>query len=417
MRLMIPAPNATQEGDGAGCCLTPGFAGAAAATGVKGGDALDLALVASGRPATAAAVFTTNPAVAAPVEVSRLRLERSRTVDAVVINAGNANALTGPAGLADAEAMALRTEQSVSGRALVLSTGVIGVPLPIEPILAGIDDCAGRLSDDPAAGDEVARAMLTTDTRCKQASVRLELPDRSGARTITVAGTAKGSGMIHPQMATMLALITTDAAVEPQALQQLLERSVDRSFHQITIDGDTSTNDAVVLLANGASGASPLTADDDRLPLLQEAVDAVAARLAEQIVEDGEGMTRVIELRIAGAAHDAAARALGRAVASSALVKTAFHGGDPNWGRILAAAGQAQPDLDLGSVRLAFGPDQIEVFADGAPVPHDLAAVEAAFAQPRVELDLHVGAGIGRARVLTTDLSARYVEINASYRT
>ncbi|MEM1029368.1 MAG: bifunctional glutamate N-acetyltransferase/amino-acid acetyltransferase ArgJ [Myxococcota bacterium] len=363
----------------------------------------DLALIVADRPLACAGVFTTNAAAAAPVALARETLAQHELIRAVVINSGNANALTGPRGRADARAMKDAVERWVGAPALVLSTGVIGVPLPLEAVLVGIERAAGALR--PGAEDAVAHAILTTDTRPKTASTTFVFDGRDHR----VGGVAKGSGMIHPHMATMLAVMATDAPVTPAALRALTPDVVDRSFHEISVDGDTSTNDAVLVLAPpAASGPSPAG--------LQEAFTRVAQDLARQIVEDGEGATRVMEVRVRGLPRAEDARRVARTIATSSLVKTALAGGDPNWGRILAAAGRAGVAFGLEDVSLTIA--GIDVFRAGGPLPFDVAALRAAVhtASLLVVLDFG-GEGGGTARMLTSDLTRRYVEINADYTT
>lgn len=386
----------------------PGLRGAAVKTGVKPSGAHDLALIVADEPMTAAGVFTTNRVVAAPVEVSRATLATNPMVRSIVINSGNANALTGAAGHAHAEQMRDVVADAAGGPALVYSTGVIGVPLPIERVLAGVKPCINALS---ASGGKVPEAILTTDTRAKRAAAVAQLED---GRTFTVGGVAKGSGMIHPNMATMLAFVATDAPVAAAELEAILRDAVDESFHSITVDGDTSTNDAVLLLAREPRSTRKAL-DVAGLESLRDAVTVVARSLAEQIVEDGEGATRVMELEIVGAPSRRDALAVGRAVASSSLVKTALAGGDPNWGRILAAAGTAAVPIDPATMTLDIGGHR--VFAHGTPLPAPEQALHESFTRARVSVRLELGYGRGSARMLTTDLSKRYVEINSEYTT
>ncbi len=386
---------------GGGLFDVQGLRGAAVAAGVKPSGGLDVALIVAAEPMVAAGMFTRCSVAAAPVVLCRERLRQNPSVRSIVINSGNANALTGPQGDRDAEAMLAATEASCGGPALVLSTGVIGVPLPIERIVQGIGAAAARL--DAGEEDAVARAILTTDSCTKQHAVRL-------GRGV-VGGLAKGSGMIHPDMATMLAVIATDVPLTADAADALLRYAVDRSFHQISVDGDTSTNDAVLLLAPPAvDEASPADLSEVR----QGIVD-VARSLAEQILCDGEGVARTMDLRVQGAATEADARAIAASVARSPLVKTALAGGDPNWGRILAAVGNAGVAIAPRDITLRLG-DQV-VFARGAPVSVDGAALARAFAQERVHVALRVGDGACEGRMLTGDLTHRYVEINAEYTT
>lgn len=406
-----PAVQTIQEGD---LLSVPGFSGAAVASGVKPSGDLDLAVIDLGQPVSAAAVFTRNELCAPPVTVCRERLAAEPRIRSLVVNSGNANAMTGAAGAADARAMLERTEARCGGPALVLSTGVIGVPLPMERILDGIDRASARLAPD--AGDEVARAMLTTDTCTKTSARRVQLPETADdeARSVIVGGVAKGSGMIHPDMATMLAVIGTDAPLEPAVAHEVLSAAVNRSFHTITVDGDTSTNDAVVLVAGGASMPT-VEPDSERGARLQRAIDAVAEDLALAIVRDGEGASRVAEIRVNAARTVAEARAVASSVACSSLVKTALAGGDPNWGRILSAAANAGVGLEGPRLRLRLG--GIEVFADEHPLEVDQAAVDRAFSGDEVLIELDLGLGGESARMFTTDLTKGYVEINSEYTT
>ncbi|MCA9625046.1 MAG: bifunctional glutamate N-acetyltransferase/amino-acid acetyltransferase ArgJ, partial [Myxococcales bacterium] len=351
-----------------------------------------------------AGMFTTSATAAAPVHLCRRVLARHETVRSIVVNSGNANALTGSHGEDAAAAMAVATERVCGGPALVLSTGVIGVPLPVDRVVDGIAATAAELSREASVG--VARAILTTDTCTKTHA----LEGRHQGRTFTVGGIAKGSGMIHPNMATMLAVMATDMPVPAPELRALLERVVDRSFHEISVDGDTSTNDAVVLLAPPARDCTRAA-----LETLEEAVTEVARRLAGLIIEDGEGATRVLDLQVIGAAREPDARAVAKAVARSSLVKTALAGGDPNWGRILAAAGTAGVALDPRSLSLDIGPHR--VFHRGQPTFADGDLLARVFEQDRVTVTLDLGTGAAISRVLTTDLTHRYVEINSEYTT
>ena len=374
------------------------------ASGVRCGirrNAPDLALVRSTVPATGAAMFTVNRVQAAPVKVSRRHLELAEP-QAVVVNSGVANAATGVRGELDALATAAEAARLLELNAeevLVLSTGVIGTPLPLANVLSGLRAASASLSED--GSDAAAAAILTTDTRAKQA-----LPRGAG---FTVGGIAKGSGMIHPNLATMLAVVTTDYPLEPGEAVEFLRPAVDESFNSISVDGECSTNDTVVLLANGASGA---TCDDSAF---SEALHSVCRDLAAQIVADGEGATLLAEIEVAGAGSDAEAKAIARRIATSPLVKTALFGRDANWGRVLAAAGSAP--YDGGFARLE--PERVTLRYNGATV---LAAgmpqsVEPELSGPGCRIELDLGLGGGHASYLTSDLSYDYVRINADYRT
>jgi len=392
----------------------PGFRAAGVACGIKPAPALDLALVASERPCAAAGGFTTNRFAAAPVLYDRASLAANpMDVRAVAINAGCANACTGDDGLADAREMAGLVAGALgcdTGAVLVMSTGVIGVRLPMERLRAGIPQAVQALSGD--GGAAAARAIMTTDTRPKACAVRTQVL----GRPVTVAGMAKGSGMIHPNMATMLALIATDAAATPPLLGAILRRAVARSFNAVTVDGDTSTNDTVLLLANGQAGHAPLTDPDapEAAPLA-EAVLAVAVHLAQAIARDGEGASHFVTVTVRGAASEADAWRAAKAVANSPLVKTAVYGGDPNWGRVLCAVGYSGCQVDPAHAALWFG--DVALVAGGRPLDYDEKRAAAVLQEPEVTITIDLGLGAGEATVWTCDLTHRYVDINAHYRT
>jgi glutamate N-acetyltransferase/amino-acid N-acetyltransferase len=376
-----------------------GFVASGVHCGIRKRDKLDLALVRSLVPATGAGMFTVNRVQAAPVVVSKEHLELAQP-QAIVANSGSANAATGAQGLADARAMAAETASALGlepEQVLVLSTGVIGQPLPMENVLAGVHAAAEALSADGAAA---AEAILTTDTGTKLAVAH--------GPSFTVGGMAKGSGMIHPNLATMLAVVTTDYPLEPAEAIEFLRPAVDASFNAISVDGECSTNDAVLLLANGASGAAR---DDEAFAA---ALRAVCAELARQIVADGEGATVLAEIAVRGAASELEARAIAERVATSPLVKTALFGHDANWGRIASAAGSAKVDggyAQLDPDKLTIVIDGVPVFVAGAP-----SGVEPALTNGHCEIELELALGDGAARYLTTDLSYDYVRINAEYR-
>lgn len=374
----------------------------------------DLAVIYSPDECAAAAVFTQNRVKAAPLVVSREHLEKSAgRIRAVVVNSGNANACTGPRGLADARAMAelCAAELGIGAeQVLVASTGVIGVPLPMEKVRLGIRLACGALSR--RGGPEAAAAIMTTDRRPKQMALAITLGD---GRRVRLGGMAKGSGMIHPNMATMLAFLTTDAPVEAPALQQLLRDVVDRTFNMITVDGDTSTNDMAVLLASGQAGGPPLRPGSEDFARLSAGIERLASYLAKEIARDGEGATRLVEVRVTGARSEAEARLCARAIAASNLVKTAVHGGDPNWGRIAAAAGYSGVEMDPDGFSVWLG--DVLVAQEGREVPFDQAAARGALMQEEVRIAIDLGTGgPGAATAWTCDLSQEYVRINASYR-
>jgi glutamate N-acetyltransferase / amino-acid N-acetyltransferase len=360
----------------------------------------DLALVRSAVTATGAGMFTVNRMQAAPVVVSKQHLELTAP-QAVVVNSGNANAATGEKGERDARTTAATTARLLGlaeAQVLVLSTGVIGVPLQIDELLSGLDAAVDALSPD--GGAAAAQAILTTDTSPKESVAHSD--------GFVVGGMAKGSGMIHPNLATMLAVVTTDYPLEPGEALGFLRPAVERSFNAISVDGECSTNDTVVLLANGASSAER----DDAA--FAEALDAVCSELAALIVADGEGATVVAQIGVTGAASAEEAKAIARRIATSPLVKTALHGRDANWGRVLAAAGSAPFNggyarLDPSLVTLDF--DGVRVLELGVP-----RGVEPELAGEAVKIDLDLGLGAGSASYLTSDLSSEYVRINADYR-
>jgi glutamate N-acetyltransferase/amino-acid N-acetyltransferase len=393
--------------------LAPGFHSAATACGLKPSGALDLALVWSDAPCTAAGVFTTNRVQAAPVRLDRETLAGAAArIRGVLANAGCANAVTGGRGDADARRMQRLCADSIGAapdEALVLSTGVIGVFLDMERLAAGVAALRGP-GALRAAGD-AARAICTTDTVPKIARAEIALP----RGTVTVAGFAKGAGMIHPNMATMLAVVTTDAAIAPARLDRALRAAVERSFNRISVDGDMSTNDTVLVLASGASG---VTVDDAGEAAFTAALGETCASLARQIARDGEGATRLVELRITGGASARQAHRVGDSIACSPLVKTAVHGNDPNWGRILAAAGYSGEAVEPERVRLWFGErDALQLLERGLPLPFDKAAASALLRLDPAIVHLDLGLGDADAVVWTCDFSADYVRINADYTT
>ena len=393
-----------------GITAADGFRAAAVSCGIKA-EALDLALIISVGPASAAGVFTTNHTVAAPVVVCRDHLERSAgIVRAIAVNSGCANACTGPAGMVVAREMADAVATSVGcpvEQTLVASTGVIGLPLDITKVRSGITTAFDRL--DRASNQAAAEAIMTTDPWSKETAVRVHTP----AGSFVIGGMAKGSGMIEPKMATMLAFLTTDASIDPLRLRQALVSVTDETFNAITVDGECSTNDSVFLLANGASGVK---VDDAVYPFLVAGLTEVCSQLAREIVRGGEGATKLVSIRVTGATTNDEAKRAARAIANSPLVKTALHGGDPNWGRLVAVAGRAGVGFDPGRACVRIGPavlyENETVWADREP--------DAAEHMRGTEVDVEVGlgtAGDGEATVLTCDLSAEYVRINADYRT
>jgi glutamate N-acetyltransferase / amino-acid N-acetyltransferase len=393
-----------------GATAPAGFVACGVECGVRGYGARDLGLLFSERGCASAAVFTRNVVKGAPLVVTRETVEGG-DVRAVVVNSANANAATGQKGLEDAcEMQALAAEALGIGAAevAVASTGVIGEHLPMGRISSGIEDAAAGLSRDGAG---FAEAILTTDTRTKEAAAWVEI----GGKTVAVGGTAKGSGMIHPNMGTMLAFLTTDAAVEKGCLQDALSAATERTFNRVIVDGDTSPSDMVVLLANGAAGNEPLTTGSADYPAFAEAVEGVARSLAKEIARDGEGATRLVEVVVEGAADEDSASALAKAVVGSNLVKAAVFGEDANWGRVLTAMGYSGSSFDPDGVELWFGP--VKVFENGEPVEHEEAQANAALAAREVSITARLSEGDASAVAWGCDLTYEYVRINGSYRT
>jgi len=395
-----------------------GFLAGAAAVGVKKlSEKPDVGLLVCETDAQAAAVFTQNKVCAAPVTVSRAHLAARRTMRGIVANSGNANACTGRRGLADARAMARLAAARIGCPAeavLVASTGVIGHLMPMDKVAAGIERAAAARARGPEADLAFARAIMTTDTRPKQAGVRFPMR----GRTVTVAGASKGVGMLAPNMATMLGFLTTDAPVRAALLRKVLRRAADATFNCLTVDGHTSTNDTLVLLASGLAfdaGAKPIAEGSAEAAALEAAVFAVCDSLARQIADDAEGGTKTLEILVTGAAGDAEARRAAAAIANSPLVKTAFFGEDPNWGRIVSAAGFAGISSGPETMRLTLG--GLVIFNRGTPVEADAAELKAAMKAHDITVHLDLGAGKGRARYLTCDFSYDYVKINAEYTT
>lgn len=404
--------------------LVKGFDAGAVAAGIKKSGALDLALVASRIPCRAAAVFTQNRFPAAPVIYDRQLLSfNPDAIHAVLINAGCANACTGPQGVANARICAEQTALHLGAQdhsVFVMSTGVIGMQLPMDKMLAGIPKVVETLRPDgwPLA----AEAIMTTDTRPKLATRRVTVGDV----TATLTGIAKGAGMIHPNMATMLSVLATDAFIAQPLLQRALKEAVDVSFNCISIDGDTSTNDTVLLLANGLADNDEIASPDSAsYAAFTAALTDLCIELAQAIVRDGEGATRFVTVRVQGAASDEEAHQAANAIATSPLVKTAFFGGDANWGRILAAVGRAGVQVlpERCNLFIDGGADattrqgELQLVAGGVPCDYSEQEASAIFAQPEIDVRVELGLGNGAATVWTSDLSYEYVRINGDYRT
>ena len=375
-----------------------GFRAAGVAAGIKE-NGLDLSVVIADVGCAAAGVFTTNQVCAAPVTVSRRHLEQADTVRGVVTNSGCANAATGAEGMKNAEAMASIMAEgigSTGSEVLVCSTGTIGPQLPMDLVASGIEHAIASSTDAASGGEDAAAGILTTDAVTKEASVT-----RDGW---TVGGMAKGSGMIRPNMATMIAVITTDADVSSQALAEALGAAADGSFNSLNIDGCESTNDTCVVLASGASGVTPSQED------LTSALTEVCQSLAMQMAKDAEGASRVVTIGITGGTDDATARKLGRLVTDSALVRSSFFGGDVNWGRIMGALGTASATIDPDATTIAY--EGVIVFADGMGTAFDEPALLASIEQGDFHIDIDLGLGDGVASIVTTDLTPEYVVFN-----
>jgi glutamate N-acetyltransferase/amino-acid N-acetyltransferase len=385
--------------------LPKGFLASGVRAGIKT-EGEDMALVYSEVPAASAGVFTTNLVKAACVLLDRERVPNSST-RAIIVNSGNANACTGEQGMRDARTMASETARLLNireGDVLVASTGIIGKTLPMDEVKDGIANAVSSLSRN--GGEAAARAIMTTDTRPKEAFAQFQMDGKE----VTIGGMAKGAGMICPNMATMLAFITTDAAITPEVLQECLSKSAETSFNCLTVDGDSSTNDSVLMLANGMAGNKAVDMD-----AFQSALDSVTMSLAKQIAADGEGATKFIEIRVQGADSFQGARQIAKTVANSPLVKTAMFGSDPNWGRILAAAGRAGVDFDPKAVNLRLG--EILLVKGGEPVEFSESEAHGYLEGKDILVHLQVGKEKWGATVFTCDFSYDYVRINAEYHT
>lgn len=371
----------------------------------------DLALVQSDRVAAASAVFTQNAVKAAPVVVTMSQLSRSPWCSAILVNSGNANACTGERGLADAWTMVHQAAQALGlpeNEILISSTGVIGQYLPMDKISAGIEQIG------PLVGSEghrdAAEAIMTTDTYPKEVAVRLSL----GGSTVTIGGMAKGSGMIAPNMATMLAFLTTDAAITPELLDEAFKRANERSFNRITVDGDMSTNDMAAILANGCAGNEPIGRRSEDYERFCVALEYVLTTLAKMIVRDGEGATKLVEVRVTGADSEKDALQAARAIAGSNLVKTAIHGADANWGRVMAALGYSGIPVKGEEVEIAF--NGLPVLGKNYSIVLDEAKAKEELSKATVVLSVNLNGGASSATVWTCDLTKDYIHINASYR-
>jgi len=396
----------------------PGFKAVGVVCGLKESGKPDLALVLGNRPCTAAAVFTQNAFKAAPLLYDMELLKKNGgTLQGVVINAGNANAVTGQQGLRDAERMARLTESTCNlptDSVFVMSTGVIGQPMPMDKIEQGIKKAASSITTGAGQqGRNVALAIMTTDLVPKEAFVQISI----GGHPVTIGGMAKGSGMIHPNMATMLSVITTDAVIKPNVLQAALQQAVDKTFNRITVDGDTSTNDTVLIMASGQAKHTPIASvEQPEFDSFARALTELCTGLAKSVARDGEGATKLIEVTVQGAATQAEAEQAAKTVATSPLVKTALFGNDPNWGRVLAAIGRSGARVDRAQVWLRLG--DFKLVEQGEPLSFDAVAASSWLSTTNeLELVAHLGVGQAQATVWTCDLSYKYVEINAEYHT
>lgn len=391
-----------------------GFRFSSRAAGIKRSGKLDLALIVSDVPAHCAGVFTTNKVIAAPLQVTAPRVQQG-LCQAVLVNSGNANACTGEAGRVAARRCSALTAEALAideDLVAVASTGVIGVPLPMDCFESHVPLLPGDLGASTAATEGVAQAIMTTDAFPKTAMVL----GVAGGIPYTIYGVAKGAGMIHPNMATMLGFILTDANIAPDLLQRALRAGVDASFNSITVDRDTSTNDMVLLLANGCAGTAEITADSSEGQAFCTLLNGVLLDLAKMIVRDGEGATKLVTIRVKGGVDDAQARTAACSVATSSLVKTAFFGEDANWGRIIAAVGYSGADVDPEKVDISF--DEIAVVRSGLGTGKELESLATAVLKQSeftVTVDLHLGPG--EASYYTSDLTYEYVKINGAYRT
>jgi glutamate N-acetyltransferase/amino-acid N-acetyltransferase len=395
-----------------GTVTTPlGFSAGAVHSGIKtkGDRVLDLGILCSEVSCTAAGVLTTNKVKAAPVVVCQERLP-GKKIRAVVVNSGCANACTGEQGLNDAKEMTSLVAKKLNipaAEVFVASTGVIGVPLPMARVRSGID----RIVISRDGGHQLARAILTTDSNPKQIAVST----KAGNTKITVGGIAKGAGMIFPNMATLLCFLTTDARLDPRLAEWALRGAVDASFNMISVDNDTSTNDTVLLMASGLAGNQPIKDGTAEAEAFKAALQEVCVYLAKRVVRGGEGATRLIEVRVEGAASENDARLAARAVASSSLVKAAVHGADPNWGRILAAAGRSGAEVDQNKVDLYL--DEINVLKAGCPVEFNVDKARQVLKREEIPIRVNLNLGGDMAVGWGCDLSADYVAINSAYAT
>jgi glutamate N-acetyltransferase/amino-acid N-acetyltransferase len=395
-----------------------GFTAAGDYVGIKKKVLKDLAIIVSEVPAKVAAVFTQNVVKAAPVLWNQAVVEKNEEVCAVVVNSGNANACTGVEGAVHTQQMAEAVAKACSvdsGKVLVASTGVIGVPLKIDVVEAGIAKVASQLSKTSTAGHDACEAIMTTDTFCKEFSVQFEL----GGKQITIAGMAKGSGMIHPNMATMLGFVTTDANISVNLLRKALSESVKQSFNMISVDGDTSTNDMLIALANGMAGNTLIAEENEDYKTFFTHFNNININLAKSIAQDGEGATKLLEVTVSGAASQESAQKLAKSVISSSLVKAAFFGQDANWGRILSALGNSGVMFNPGAVSIQFvsAAGTVTLMKAGQPLQFDEEEALSVLKEKNISILVEMSEGNAKATAWGCDLSYDYVKINGSYRT
>ncbi|MCJ7745031.1 MAG: bifunctional glutamate N-acetyltransferase/amino-acid acetyltransferase ArgJ [Actinobacteria bacterium] len=394
-----------------GVCAPEGFLASAVSCGIKGKGEFDLALLYSETPAVAVGAFTRNELKAAPVVYSQKCIE-SKTARAVVVNSGNANSMTGSRGLGDAEAMAATVEKALdlsSGTVLVASTGPIGEYLPMEKVTRGIEQAVVELS--PGGNTDAAIGIMTTDTYPKELAVEIEI----AGKVVRMGAMAKGSGMIHPDLGTMIVVITADVEIDADMMQEWLNKAVEWSFNRISVDGDQSTNDTVIMLANGAAFPEGHDLNSEEGELFFKALCWLTANLAMALVKDGEGATKLLRIVVNGARDDSEAVLVARSIANSNLVKCAFYGGVPNWGRIASAVGSAGVALDPDKIDIFLGENKVA--SGGGSVGADYKNLVELLKRDEVEITLELGLGSGSAYFLTTDLSSEYVKMNASEKT
>jgi len=395
-----------------------GFKAAGDYVGIKKKVLKDMAIIVSEVPAKVAAVFTQNVVKAAPVLWNQAVVENNEEVSAIVVNSGNANACTGAEGTIHTRKMAEAVAKACSlatGKVLVASTGVIGVPLNIQIVEEGIAKVASQLSKTSSAGHDACEAIMTTDTFCKEFSVQFEL----GGKQVTIAGMAKGSGMIHPNMATMLGFVTTDANISTKMLRKALSESVQQSFNMISVDGDTSTNDMLIALANGMAGNALISSEDEDYKTFFTHFNNINVNLAKSIAQDGEGATKLLEVTVSNAASEESARKLAKSVISSSLVKAAFFGEDANWGRILSSLGNSGVEFNPSAVSIKFvsAAGSVALMKTGQPLQFSEEEALSVLKEKNISILVEMSEGKAKATAWGCDLSYDYVKINGSYRT